>query len=162
MAYVLPGSNFTGKTQVRLFASYFGLPSTLGNVSSASCTHDQLPSAISLLNVTWIDLRSASTSLAPDCGTVFTTTGGAVATVTSSALRADVPNTSAEQAHSPTNRFIHFSWSRGRRPDLKMGIGSDSTRCACPHFEIACTADHTTLDGTSNWNTASDFTGGGV
>src|SRR5688500_2665770 len=52
MAYVLPGSSLTGSTQVRLSASYFGLPSIFGKLSFGCMAHDQAASFMSLLNVT--------------------------------------------------------------------------------------------------------------
>src|SRR5271157_784663 len=59
-------------------------PETSGNVFFEAVLHDQLLSIISFEKVTWISWRSGSTSVSPDLGTVFTTTGGAFSTVTSS------------------------------------------------------------------------------
>src|SRR5262245_32909524 len=90
MAYVFPGSSFTGSTQVRLSARYLILilSSTFGKLSSETVAHDHDPSCMSLLKVTLISVNFGSTSALPACGTVFTTTGGTDSRVTSSARTA--------------------------------------------------------------------------
>ena len=59
-------------------------PVMSGNVFFEAVVHDQLLSIISFEKVTWISWRFGSTSVSPDLGTVFTTTGGAFSIVISS------------------------------------------------------------------------------
>src|SRR5439155_7982875 len=60
-----------------------------GNVSFARVVHAQVLSVIFLLKVTLISAVLASTPSAPASGTVFTTTGGTEASVTSSSAAAE-------------------------------------------------------------------------
>src|SRR5688500_15992356 len=57
---------------------YLGLPVILGMFSSPQVDQDQLPSRMFLLYVTRISVVAGSTLSAPACGTLLTTTGGAL------------------------------------------------------------------------------------
>src|SRR5262249_23302338 len=120
MAYVFPGSSLTGSTQVRLSARYFGLPSTFGKLSWESVDHDQVPSCISLLNVTWISASFGSTLPVPASGTVLTTTGGTDSRATSPAR--------ATAAARPLTRAtrISASWFIGFLLDSPLNRSSSS------------------------------------
>jgi hypothetical protein len=93
---------------------YFGSPSTFGKLSSENVPHDQDSSCMSLLKVTRISVSFGSTPSAPASGTVFTTTGGTVPSVISSARAPIPPNTPTRETRMIVTCFIAASPGRTR------------------------------------------------
>src|SRR5262249_52718385 len=119
----------------RLSARYCGWPPSFGKLSLESVAHDQLPSCMSLLNVTVISVSCGSTAPAPASGTVFTTTGGTDSRVTSSARTAVPARPLTRATRITSTRFIALlldCTSRGRDAGDPAPPAQPSPYCPTP------------------------------